>query len=69
MHVQVARTDIGGSPYGPYGQFQLISLSGQRERTPHWQSSSNVYYSAVKPNPFDTRGGTLLGLFPVQVAM
>ena len=65
--LQLARTERGAGPSGPFGKFELIRLSG-REDDARWRATSNIYFGAVKQNVLDTSGRTLLGLFPIQAS-
>ena len=49
---------------GPYGPFEQIRIGGYDPDGP-----GNIYYAAVKPNPFDDQRRTLIGLFPVNLGV
>ena len=65
--LQLARTERGAGPSGPFGKFELIRLSG-REDDARWRATSNIYFGAIKQNVLDASGRTLLGLFPIQAS-
>ena len=56
--VQVA-SSVADDPYGPYGSFRFLNISGYSHRGP-----GNVYMAAVREHPLDER--MLLGLFAVN---
>ena len=61
-HVQVAQS-VSEDPRGRYAPFQTLEIAGMPRPAAH-----NTYFAAVKQNPTDARGRTLLGLFPTVLS-